>query len=63
MENRSDLVDHLYIMILDVKDFDLKTRLLIRCTKVMNVYDQVIGRGYIYLKVYTRRKRAIEDIS
>ena len=63
MENRSDLVDHLYIMVLDIRDLDLKTRLPIRCIRVVNVYDQVIGRGYIYLGVYARRRRAIEDVS
>ena len=29
----------------------------------MNIYDQVIGREYTYLKVYTKKRRAIEDIS
>ena len=29
----------------------------------MNVYDQVIGRGYIYLGAYTRKRRVIKDIN
>ena len=29
----------------------------------MNIYDQVIGRKYTYLKAYIRKKRAIKDIS
>ena len=29
----------------------------------MNIYDQVIGRGYTYLKAYIRRRRVIKDIS
>ena len=63
MENKSDLVDYLYIIILDVKDLDLKTRLLIKYTKIVNVYDQIIGREYIYLRVYTKKKKIIKDIS
>ena len=50
-------------MILDVRDFDLKTRLSIRYIKIINVYDQVIGREYIYLRIYARKRRVIEDIS
>ena len=29
----------------------------------MNVYDQIIGRGYTYLKAYIKRKRIIENIN
>ena len=50
-------------MILDVKDFDLKTRFLIRCIKVVNVYDQIINRGYIYLETYARKRRIIKNIN
>ena len=50
-------------MVLDIKDFDLKTKLFIKYTKIVNVYDQVIGLGYIYLKIYTKKRRTIKDIS
>ena len=50
-------------MALDVRDFDPKTRLSIKYIKVINVYDQIISRGYTYLKIYTKRKRAIKDIN
>ena len=63
MEKRSDLVDYSYLIILDIRDLDQKTRIFIRRIKVINVYDQVIGREYTYSGAYTRRKRAIEDIS
>ena len=29
----------------------------------MNVYDQIIGRGYIYLEIYVKKRRAIKDIN
>ena len=29
----------------------------------MNIYDQVISRGYTYLGAYIRRRRVIEDVS
>ena len=63
MEKRSDLVDYPYLMILDIRDFDQKIRILIRRIRVINIYDQVIGRKYTYLKVYIRKRRVIKDIS
>ena len=50
-------------MILDVRDLNQKIRLLLKRIRIVNVYDQFIGRGYTFLKAYTRKRRAIEDIS
>ena len=63
IKKRSDLVDHLYLIILDIKDLNQKIRIPIRRIRVMNVYDQVIGREYTYLEAYVRRRRTIKDIS
>ena len=63
MEKRSDLVNYPYLIILDIRDFDQKTRIPTRRIKVMNIYDQVIGRKYTYLRAYIRRKRAIKNIN
>ena len=50
-------------MILDIKDLNQKTRLLLRRIKVVNVYDQFIDREYTYLRLYTRKRRVIEDVN
>ena len=50
-------------MTLDVRDLDQKIRLFLKRIRVVNVYDQFIGRGYTYLGAYTKRRRAIEDIN
>ena len=50
-------------MVLNIKDLSQKTRILIRRTKIINIYDQIIGREYTYLRAYTRRRRTIKDIS
>ena len=63
MKKRSDLIDYSYLMVLDIRDFDQKTRIPIRRIKIINVYDQVIGRKYTYLGAYIRKKRAIKDVS
>ena len=49
-------------MVLDVRNLDLKTKLFIKYIKIINVYDQIIDREYIYLKIYTRRRKAIKEI-
>ena len=63
MEKKSDLVDYFYLKILDIKDFNQKIRIPIRRIRVINVYDQVIGRKYTYLETYIKRRRIIKDIS
>ena len=39
MEKRSDLIDLSYLIVLDIRDFDQKTRILIKRIKVVNIYD------------------------
>ena len=39
VEKRSDLIDHPYLMVLDIKDLNQKTRIPIRRTRIMNIYD------------------------
>ena len=63
MKKRSDLVDYPYLIILDIRDLNQKIRISIRRIKVMNVYDQVIGRKYTYLRAYARKRRIIKDIN
>ena len=63
MEKRSDLVNYPYLIILNIKNLNQKTRIRIKRIRIINIYDQVIGREYTYLKAYIRKRRAIEDIS
>ena len=62
-EKKFDLVDYLCVLILDIRNLNQKTRLLTRRTRIINVYNQIIDRGYIYLGVYTKKRRAIKDIN
>ena len=50
-------------MILNIKDFDQKIRIFIKRIKIINIYDQIIGRKYTYLEAYIKKRRTIEDIS
>ena len=50
-------------MVLDIRNLNQKIRIFIKRIKVMNIYDQVIGREYTYLGVYIKKRRAIENIN
>ena len=63
IEKRSNLINYLYVIILDIKDLNQKTRFSLRRIKVVNVYDQFIGRRYIYLGTLIRKRRAIKDVN
>ena len=56
MKNKSDLINYLYIIILDIKDFDLKTKLPIRYTKIINVFIYLF-KFYVHMRPcgYDRR--------
>ena len=63
VEKRSDLIDYLYVITLDVRDLNQKTRLLSKRIKIVNVYDQFIERKYTFLGAYTRKRRTIKDVN
>ena len=39
MKKRSNLVDYLYLIVLDIRDFDQKPRIPIRRIRIINIYD------------------------
>ena len=55
IEKRSDLINYFYLIILDIKDLDQKIRILIKRIKILNIYNQVINRGYTYLEAYIKK--------
>ena len=63
MKKRSNLINHPYVMILDIKDLNQKIYFSLKRIKVVNVYDQFIDRRYIYLGIYTKKRRTIKDIN
>ena len=63
MEKRSDLIDYLYLIILDIRDLNQKTCILIKRIRIINVYDQIRDRGYTYLGVYIKKRRTIKILA
>ncbi len=45
IEHTTDLVNHLYFMLLKIWDLDLSKKLG-RKTRVLHVYDNRVGQGY-----------------
>ena len=39
MKKRSDLIDYFYLIILNIKDLDQKTRIPIKRIRIINIYD------------------------
>ena len=63
IEKRSNLIYYPYVIILNIRNLNQKIRLSLKRIKVVNVYDQFIGREYIYLGTYIRRRSAIKNIN
>ncbi len=63
LDNRSDLANHPYCLILDIEELHPRTRKSVRKTRVVNMYDNYIGQGYTWQGHSTEIRRAIQDIS
>jgi hypothetical protein len=63
IEVRSDLINHPYIQAIDIWDLHAETKSKIRRTRLINVYDNVIGPGSCWQGPFNYSRRAIEDIA
>lgn len=63
IENRTDLVSHPYCSVLDVKELHPISRKVPRRTRVVNVYDNKVGRGQLWKGSSPTLRRAIQDVS
>ena len=63
IDNRTDLVSHLYCSVLDIKELHALTRKVLRKTRVVYLYDNKFGRGQIWEGLSPVLQRAIQDIS
>ena len=63
IDNRTDLVSHPYCSVLDIKELHPVSRKVLRKTRVVNLYDNKIGRGQVWKGSSPTIRRAIEDMS
>lgn len=61
VEHRTDLVNHPYFMLLEIRDLDLSKQPR-RKTRVLNAYDNRVGQGCTWTDHTLRVGRALEDI-
>ena len=63
LENRTDLVSHPYCTVLDVKEFHPLSGKVLRRTRIVNLYDNKVGRGQVWEGSSPTVQRAIQDVS
>jgi ribonuclease HI len=62
VESRSDIVNHPYCLTLDIQELSTRNGSG-RRTRVVNVYDNIVGRGRTWEGPTERVRRAIEDMN
>lgn len=62
VENRTNLVNHLYFLVLDIRDLDGKSYRPTRRARVINIYDNRVGQGCTWERETPQNCRAIGDI-
>jgi len=63
IEARTDLINHPYAIALDIWELHPKTKAKRRRTRLINIYDNRIGRGTCYEKEANYIWRVIKEIS
>ncbi len=63
IENRTDLVRHLYYIVLDIRERNPSSEKYSRRTRVVNLYNSKIGNGCVWQVYSSIIRRAIQDIS
>ena len=63
VENRTDLVSHPYCMVLDIREPHPQAGKAFRRTRVVNLYDNKVGKGQLWEGSSATTRRVVEDIS
>lgn len=61
VENWTDLTRHPYCICLDIKETDAQSGKCLRKTRVINRYDNMIGRGQLWEGSSSIPQQAIQD--
>ena len=63
VENRTDLVSHPYCMVLDIREPHPQAGKAFRRTRVVNLYDNKVGKGQLWEGSSATTRRVVQDIS
>lgn len=61
VENRTDLISHLYSMVLDITEDHIYCRGQKRKTRIVNIYDNKLGKRQTWQGPELQMRRAIKD--
>lgn len=62
MENQNNLASHSYYIILNIKELNQVSRKYSRKIKIVNIYDNQIGKRYIWQGFSSIIQYTIQDI-
>lgn len=63
VEYRTDLVNHPYFILLEIRELDQQSKKLWRKTRALNVYDNRVGQACTWSGGNSRIRRALEDVT
>lgn len=63
IENRADLISHPYCSVLNIKELHPISGKALRRTRIVNIYDNKVGRRQLWEGSSATVRRAIEDVS
>ena len=63
LDHRTDLINHLYFMLLEIRKLNVKSKKLDRKIQVMNMYNNRIRSGCTWNGNIRRIRRALKDLS
>lgn len=61
VDHRTYLISYPYLMVLEIHEIDLRSKG--RKTRIINVYDNKIGRGCTWVGGNQQVRRALEDVN
>ncbi len=62
VEHRTDLINHPYFMLLEIRELEQQSKTPGRKTRVVNIYDNRVGNGCTWNGGISHTIRALEDI-
>lgn len=60
VKNQIDLVDHLYFVALDIQIIDEQSIKSTKRTRVINIYNNLVGQGYTWIENTLQNGRALK---
>ena len=63
VDHRTNLINHHYVILLEIQELDSQSKKNGRKTRIVNAYDNQIGRSCIWYSKTSHTRRALKDIN